>query len=136
MTPVGLTKDAGWNIGVSKTLPYSVPELWEFVTSPAGIALWLGEGVELVTGAEYETADGTRGEVRSRRERDRVRLTWHPADWSYESTVQVAVVAAGAKSVLRFHQERLMSSDDRERQRAHWQQVMAAVVARLADDRG
>ncbi|GAB3926309.1 SRPBCC domain-containing protein [Kribbella albertanoniae] len=129
--PTGQTKDAGWNIGVSKTLPYPVNEVWEFVVSPAGIALWLGDGVELTDGAPYKTDDGTVGEVRSLHEDDRVRLTWHPADWPHESTVQVAVSAAGSKTVLRFHQERLADADERERQRTHWQQVMAAVIEGL-----
>jgi len=76
MAPVGETKDAGWNIGVSKTLPYSVPELWDFITSTEGITLWLGEGAVLENGSAYKTADGTTGEVRSIREHDRIRLTW------------------------------------------------------------
>jgi hypothetical protein len=40
MAPVGLSKDAGWEIGVSKTLPYSVPELWEFVSSAESPSGW------------------------------------------------------------------------------------------------
>lgn len=128
---VGKTKDVGWEIGVSKTLPYSVPELWDFLTSPEGIAVWLGDGASLAPGATYETKDGTTGEVRGFREKDRVRLTWHPADWSHESTVQVALSAAGPKTVVRFHQERLASAEERTRQRTHWQQVMTALVAAL-----
>ncbi|MFB6722606.1 SRPBCC domain-containing protein [Kribbella sp. NPDC056345] len=127
----GQTKDAGWNIGVSKTLPYPVSDVWDFVISPAGVTLWLGKGAELADGAAYKTADGTVGEVRSLHENDRVRLTWQPHDWSHESTVQVAVSAAGSKTVLRFHQERLADADERERQRTHWQQVMAAMIEGL-----
>jgi len=131
MTPTGLTKDAGWNIGVSKTLPHSVEDVWDFVISPEGVALWLGSGVALQDGASYETDDGTVGEVRSLHRNDRVRLTWQPADWSHDSTVQVAVSPSGGKTVLRFHQERLASADERERQRAHWSQVMTAMVEKL-----
>jgi uncharacterized protein YndB with AHSA1/START domain len=131
MTPTGLTKDAGWNIGVSKTLPHSVEDVWDFVISPEGVALWLGSGVALQDGASYETDDGTVGEVRSLHRNDRVRLTWQPADWSHDSTVQVAVSPSGGKTVLRFHQERLASADERERQRAHWSQVMTSVVEKL-----
>jgi uncharacterized protein YndB with AHSA1/START domain len=134
MTPTGLTKDAGWNIGVSKTLPHSIEDVWDFVISPEGVALWLGSGVALQDGTSYETDDGTVGEVRSLHRNDRVRLTWQPTDWSHDSTVQVAVSPSGEKTVLRFHQERLASADERERQRAHWSQVMAAVVEKL--DRG
>ncbi|MGW1341566.1 SRPBCC family protein [Kribbella sp. NPDC002412] len=129
--PAGKTKDAGWNIGVSKTLDLPLADVWDFVISPAGTALWLGDDVMLEAGASYETTAGVVGEVRSLREGDRVRLTWRPADWAHDSTVQVAVSPAGSKTVLRFHQERLADADERTRQRAHWQQVMAAVVDQL-----
>ncbi|WP_405058014.1 SRPBCC domain-containing protein [Kribbella sp. NBC_01505] len=129
--PTGQTKDAGWNIGVSKTLEYDVSDVWTFLLSPAGVALWLGGGATLADGAPYETDDGTVGEVRSLHDNNRVRLTWQPADWAHESTVQVAVSASGNKTVLRFHQERLANADERERQRVHWEQVMTAVVQGL-----
>ncbi len=129
--PTGLTKDVGWNIGVSKTLPYAVAHVWSFLLSPAGVALWLGTGAQLATGAPYETVDGTVGEVRSLHADNRIRLTWQPADWSHESTVQVTVSASAAKTVLRFHHERLADADERERQRTHWEAVMAAVVQAL-----
>ena len=29
---VGLTQDAGWQIGVSKTIDYPAKALWEFIT--------------------------------------------------------------------------------------------------------
>ncbi|MFP3988588.1 SRPBCC domain-containing protein [Streptomyces sp. E11-3] len=130
--PTGLTQDAGWQIGVSKTLPQPLSAVWEFIASPEGIALWLGEGAVLPSspppakGTRYETADGVTGEVRGYRPGDRIRAT-HGA-----TTVQVAVSASGSdRTVLRFHQEHLASADERERQRAHWQAVMARVAAAL-----
>ena len=50
---LGQTKDVGFNIGVSRTLPYPIEVVWSFVTGPAGLALWLGElrgGLEPVRG--------------------------------------------------------------------------------------
>jgi uncharacterized protein YndB with AHSA1/START domain len=131
--PVGQTKDAGWEIGVSRTLPVSVDEVWRVLTGDDGVAVWLGEGVVLqpTKGAPYETDDGTVGEVRSFRPLDRVRLTWQPADWDHDSTVQVAVRGDGSKTMLRFHQERLADADERERQRAHWQAVMDQMATLL-----
>lgn len=130
---IGQTKDAGWNIGVSKTLPHPVEQVWEFVTSRDGLRLWLGE-VELGTdkGDPYTTADGTVGEIRSFRPHDRVRLTWRPEGWTHDTTVQVAVRASGEKTMLRFHQEWLADADERERQRVHWQAAMARVEAALS----
>jgi len=82
-SPVGKTKDAGWEIGVSRTLPVPINEVWRVVTSPDGVACWLGAGVELPAekGERYETDDGTIGEIRSFRPLDRLRLTWQPPDW-------------------------------------------------------
>lgn len=131
--PTGLTQDAGWEIGVSKTLPLPVSAVWDFIASPEGVALWLGRGAQLPTekGESYETGHGIAGELRSYRPGDRVRLTYGT------TTLQVAVSAAGSpsssgeKTVLRFHQEHLANAEERERQRAHWKAVMADVVRAL-----
>ena len=95
---VGLTKDAGWEIGVSRTVPHPLDEVWRLLTSDEGLALWLGEGARLAPsrGARYATADGTEGEVRGYRDRDRIRLTWRPPGWAHDSTLQVAVTRRGA----------------------------------------
>ena len=136
--PTGHTKDAGWEIGVSRTVSFPVEEVWDFLTSPAGSAVWLGAGVQRLDqpGAGYETETGTAGQVRSFRPRDRVRLTWQPVDWDHDSTVQFTVTpAAGNRTRIVFHQERLAGAGERERQRGHWQGVMDALVAALENDR-
>ncbi|MFD6800240.1 SRPBCC domain-containing protein [Streptomyces cyaneofuscatus] len=128
--PTGLTQDAGWEIGVSRTIQQPPQAVWEFVTGPEGVALWLGAEGPLPTekGAPYRTADGVEGEIRSYRPGDRVRLT-HGT-----STVQVAVspVSTEGRAVLRFHQERLASAEEREERRTYWKGVMDRVVAALA----
>ncbi|MEW9509011.1 SRPBCC family protein [Streptomyces bacillaris] len=127
--PVGLTRDAGWEIGVSRTLHQPPQAVWEFIIGPEGVALWLGAEGPLPTekGAPYRTADGTEGEIRSYRPGDRVRLTYGP------STVQVAVTPGSSegRAVLRFHQERLASAEEREERRTHWKAVMDRVAAEL-----
>jgi uncharacterized protein YndB with AHSA1/START domain len=124
----GLTKDAGWEIGVSRTLPRSPPAVWEFISGPRGLELWLGTGARLTPerGAPYTTDSGVGGEVRGYRPGDRIRVTYGG------TTVQVAVsAAAGGRAVLRFHQERMASAEERERQRAHWRWVMDRVAEAL-----
>ncbi|MEV6208155.1 SRPBCC domain-containing protein [Kitasatospora sp. NPDC051914] len=130
--PTGLTADAGWEIGVSRTLPYPPEALWRLVTSPEGLALWLGEGTGPLggRGAAYRTADGTAGEVRSHHPGSRLRLTWRPPGRAGDTTLQVTVSPAPRGAVLRFHQERLADAQERERQRAHWASVVDA-LARL-----
>ncbi|MGW1997745.1 SRPBCC family protein [Embleya sp. NPDC001921] len=127
--PTGLTKDAGWQIGVSRTLPHPVPVVWDFIGSPEGIAVWLGPGAVLAPerGAPYRTDAGAAGEVRGYRPQDRIRVT-HGT-----TTIQVAVAptADRARTTLRFHQERLASAPEREQQRTHWQLIMDRVAAAL-----
>lgn len=133
---VGKTADVGWNIGVSRVLPYPAETIWDFLVSRDGVEIWLGPGVDLPRepGAEYETANGTVGEIRSYVENDRVRLTWRPGDWDHDSTVQVRLSGAtGTKTTLRFHQEWLSGAEEREEQRAYWQDVTERVVAALAE---
>ena len=134
MSPVGRTRDAGWEIGVSKTIDRSVEQVWAFITSAEGVAIWLGEGVSVRSepGTGYETLTGVRGETRSVRELDRIRLTWRPDDWSHDTTLQLAVRATGAgRAMLRIHQERLADAAEREQQRKHWQAVINAVADAL-----
>jgi uncharacterized protein YndB with AHSA1/START domain len=132
--PVGLTKGAGWEIGVSRAVDLPLEEVWDFLTSAQGSAVWLGAGVQRLDepGSAYQTSDGTSGEVRSFHPLDRVRLTWQPKDWSHDSTVQFTVSrTASGRTLLRFHQERLADATEREEQRAHWGAVLDAVVTAL-----
>ncbi|WP_067975970.1 SRPBCC domain-containing protein [Nocardiopsis trehalosi] len=130
--PTGLTKDAGWQVGVSRTLPHPPSVVWDFISGSEGVALWLGPGAVLTPdpGAPYRTDDGTAGEVRGYRPGDRIRVTHGP------TTVQVAVAPAArpGSTVLRFHQERMADAAERERRRAHWRRVLDAVADAL--DRG
>ena len=127
--PVGETKDAGWEIGVSRTVGHPVERVWAFLTSRPGLDLWLGAGAAPAPerGATYESGDGTTGEVRSWHGLDRIRLTWQPKGWDHETTVQVTVRAIGDRTTIGFHQERMSDGDERERQRDHWRAVMDRV---------
>ncbi len=122
---MGRTKDAGWQIGVSITVDRPAAEVWDLLVAAEGLAVWLGPGTELSgeRGDQYETSDGVVGEIRSFREEDRIRLTWQPPEWDHDTTVQIALDDRGAKTGVRFHQERLASAEEREQQRRHWKSV-------------
>ncbi|GAA1075542.1 SRPBCC family protein [Nocardiopsis composta] len=130
--PTGSTLDAGYQIGVSKTLPLPAEQVWRFIAGPEGLPLWLGDIApgDLRKGAAYRTADGTSGEVRGRLDGTRLRLTHRPPGGA-ETTVQITVTAKGGSAVLGFHQERMSGPQEREEQRAHWRAVMSEVEAAL-----
>ncbi|WP_431774529.1 SRPBCC family protein [Streptomyces cucumeris] len=135
--PTGLTRTAGFQIGVSKTLPLPPEAVWRFITGPEGLALWLGRGARIrpERGSAYRTDEGVTGEVRGYQEGTRLRLTHRPAAAERETTVQITVTAQGAGCVLRFHQERLSGTRERAEQRDHWRAVMAEVAGVLLPER-
>ncbi len=130
---VGKTRDAGWQIGVSRTVAHPIDDVWELLTSTAGVAVWLGAGVtfDFEKGEPYTTDAGISGEVRSYHPADRIRITWQPSDWDHDTTVQIAVQAKGAKTAIRFHQERLADSSERQAQREHWTRVADRIQVAL-----
>lgn len=110
--PVGKTKDAGWEIGVSRTVPLGLAEAWARVEDPVA---WLGEAAD---------------DVRSHRPLDRIRVGWDG------TIVQVALREAPTGTRVTFHQERLADADERERQRTHWSAVMDRLFGDVLGSRG
>jgi uncharacterized protein YndB with AHSA1/START domain len=66
--PRGLSKDAGWEIGVSRTLPFPPDDVWALLTAPEGLALWLGT-LDTLPGFHQER-------MRDAEERERQRAHW------------------------------------------------------------
>ncbi len=127
--PVGLTQNAGYEIGARKTLPIPLEDAWQRITSPQGLALWLGEGADL-TLAKGETcrlADGTQVAVRVFTPLSHVRLAWQPPGWERPSVIQARVIPRGEKTVIAFHQEHLPGPREREIRRAHFQAALSAL---------
>ena len=123
---VGQTADAGYQIGVQKTLPIPHEPAWDLLVVGPGREVWLGETqpLDLRKGQEYVTSNGVSGEIRSVAPGQRLRLTWSHPDLARPSTVQLMLIASGEKTSVRFHQEKLSSQDEREQMRRHWREVL------------
>lgn len=122
----GETADAGYEIGVQKTLPLPVQKAWELITSPEGLKIWLGNAprLSLVMGHNFRTPDGTTGQIRVVREDRHIRLTWCPQDWKYATTLQVRLTPREDKTVIGFHHEKLAGGREREMMQRHWRYVL------------
>jgi uncharacterized protein YndB with AHSA1/START domain len=128
----GLTKDAGWEVGVRKTVAAPLAKVWEFLLGD-GLNLWLGEGtLSRDKGAPYEMGDGVRGQVRSFTDNQKVRLTWRPDDWPHDTMLQVTVKEAPGGTTIGFHHDQLADRDERRMMLGHWKNVVADIAEALA----
>lgn len=121
---VGKTADAGYQIGVRRTLPFSEQEVWHALLSPDGLATWLGGAKQLAEGTPYLLDNGTAGEVRVYKPGSHIRLTWQPKDWASPSALQIRVIPAANGTTISFHQDRLGSVAERNTMKAHWEEVI------------
>lgn len=134
---LGETADAGFQVGVHKTVPYELAKVWEFILSPVGLELWVGQVPELVLEEKscYQAKDGTTGEVRSFKELEFIRLTWQPPDWKEPSTLQLRLAETGpGKTRIGFHHERLAGVTQREQMKKHWECVAEDIERHLGDE--
>lgn len=129
---VGQTLTAGYEIGIQKTIPVSAKKMWEYITNPAGLKVWLHTSkVTLKKGESYTASDGTTGEIRTVVPEKNLRLTWRPKDWKKPSTLQITIEEKGSKTSLHFHHEKLSGKKDREAMRTHWQTVSETLAKHL-----
>lgn len=127
---VGRTRDAGWEVGVRRTVPAAPEAVWELLRSPEGMEIWLGGAIELEPGP-CRLADGTDGEVRVDEPGSHLRLTWRPPGWEEPSLLQVRVLPAATGATIAFHQERLADAMMRDLMRERWTGVIETLRERL-----
>ncbi len=132
---VGQTADAGFQLGVQRSIAAPIEVVWEAVTSNP--ALWLGEGAEVTfePGTRYRvpaspTEPAASGEVRVVKPADRVRLTWQPEGWEKPATVQLALTTtASGKTAVRAHLEHLPDAEARDAMRERWRRSLQRLLA-------
>ncbi len=120
----GQTKDAGWEVGVKRTVAAPVDVVWKFLLGD-GLPLWLGNTtLTYERGDAYETDDDIRGQILSFTDGMRIRLSWQPGEWDHDSTLQLTVREAESGTTIGFHQERLSGREERKIMLGHWKDVV------------
>ena len=121
----GSTKDAGWEVGVRKTVAASPTVVWEYLLGD-GLGLWLGKTtLPTSKGAAYETADGVRGTLRTLTAGSKIRVSWRPDDWPHDTILQVSVKEAPGGTTIAIQHEQLADRDERRMMLGHWKNVVA-----------
>lgn len=130
----GKTKDTGYQFGKRKTFPVRAEEVWERLFCEAGMRIWLGEGVAspLKEDEFYLTNEGISGKVRLIRLHSHIRMSWKKADWPNESTLQIRVIPNGWRTIISFHQEKLLDQQQREEMEGFWEEKFESLTAYLS----
>lgn len=132
--PVGVTKDAGVQIGVRRTVEQPKERVWRFLVSPAGLALWLGTlpGLPLEVGREFATAEGVEGKLTVVSFGEKLRLTWRRPEWERPSRLQLYVLpTASGKTTIALHQEMLEDVYIRDMMKRHWEAALETIKRML-----
>lgn len=131
--PIGLTKDAGFQIGVRKSLPVGVAQLWAFLLSKDGVGLWFGEITEeLPFQAPFSSREGADGIITTLKENSHLRMKWKKPDWEHFSMLQIRVIPAGDKATLSFHQDQLPDENQRAQMKKYWTEVIRKISQRIS----
>jgi len=115
----GLTKDAGWQLGLRRTVPVPLEVAWDHLVSAEGLRAIL-------------TTGGTVTEVRSRTERKRVRVRWREDGAEHVTTLQVTLLPAASGTTVALHQDQLTGPEERERLLTRWTRLLERIVADLS----
>ena len=131
--PVGLTRDAGWELGVRRTLPETAEDVWRRLLAE-WLPQWLGiDSVPQMVGAPVRHQGAVRGRVIGCHVGRRVRLRWTPAILDHETVFQVTLQEPAEDGTtgtsIGIHQERLLGDAERQTLLVYWTAVLDELVA-------
>ncbi|RPI44950.1 MAG: ATPase [Bacteroidetes bacterium] len=124
----GQTQDAGFQVGVRKTVPGKFQDIWDFLFSDRGLSLWLGpiDPDDLVIRKEFSLGNSVTVKITVFEPYSHLRMSWKKNDWPNSSRLQLRVMASGdEKSVIAFHQEMLTGPEQREEMKDYWDNILS-----------
>lgn len=130
---VGETATAGFQLGVQKTVRLRRDRLWQLLFSRKGLAVWLGDVQDFMAepGKSFGGTNLPRGEVRSMKLGEMIRLSMQTVLIQHPFTFQIYLICprnTNNKTSLRFHFEKLHSSQERELLREHAKSILEGLI--------
>ncbi|TBL81007.1 SRPBCC domain-containing protein [Paenibacillus thalictri] len=129
--PSGITKDAGVQIGVRKTVALTKEQAWNWLVSPQGLRWWIGNvaSFQAQKGFEFTSAEGVTGTLSVVEPYHKLRMTWQRKEWEKPSRLQMYVLSTQTgKTTIAIHQEMLEDVYMREMMRRHWDEMLNHII--------
>ena len=118
-------------IELSRTVTKHGGAVWQALTSPAGTAVWLGEGAVLGgKGESYHCADGSMGVVRSFHPLEQLRLSWHEQPSADSTLIEIDLIPLAEGTMMRMWHEQV-PADKAESLREHWESRLDALASMI-----
>jgi uncharacterized protein YndB with AHSA1/START domain len=133
--PVGVTKDAGVQIGVRRTFAAPKERIWRFLTADEGMSLLLGKvaGLDWKVGEVFESDEGITGKLTVVVPHQKLRMTWKLPEWERPSRLQLYLLTtATGKTTVAVHQEMLEDVYIRGLMKQFWEAKLAQVESLLS----
>ncbi|MEO1214083.1 MAG: SRPBCC domain-containing protein [Bacteroidota bacterium] len=132
---IGQTKDVGFQFGIRKTISGSTEDIWDYLFSPKGLKIWLGElETEFELKKGFRTKNGVEGYVRLVKPNSHIRINWKRKDWTNLSTLQMRLITNKEKTTISFHQEKLGDSKQREEVKNYWSDILDKLTTELTKE--
>lgn len=129
--PFGLTRDAGWELGVRTAIPLLVDDAWPLLVEE-WLPRWLGvDAVPTLVGAPLRQGRREVGRVAGYHIGTRVRVRWDQPGTADETVFQVTLEPDGEATIVSLRQERLADAAERDRLREHWTRVLERLNAEV-----
>lgn len=112
----GLTKDAGWQFGIRKSVSLNTNVVWDFMFSDNGTKLWLKNADK-----EFSTF----------KDFSHIRTKWKLTGWTNEATLQMRVLSDKGKTTIAFHIDKLLNENQREETKTYWTKILDNITKQL-----
>ena len=117
---IGLTKDAGWQFGIRRTVPVNTEEVWNCLFSKKYASIWLKDAdLMFSTNKPYS----------------HIRTKWNLNNWPNSANLQMRVIPRKTKTTIAFHIDKLNNEQQRNESKLYWTSVLTKLVTLLKEDK-
>ncbi len=116
-------------VSVSRSVSQTVKEVWKLLVTREGAEALLGVGGELGDkGDSWHAADGTFGVVRSYHPLEQIRFSWHPAEETPPTIVEVDLSAEESGTRLEITHQHIPTYFDSAALTRRWETALDRLV--------
>ena len=114
----GLTKDAGWQVGIRKTMPSSLDNIWNAFFSEEGSKLW---------------DNGVNTNFSTFKPHSHIRTKWKHQSFKESANLQIRFIPSvnNDKTTIAIHVDQLENEDQREEAKKYWSKIIDALASLL-----